>query len=285
MRVLKPTGNYFLNVGDSFASHRSGSDMEINISKEERLNSLIKRNSPKKEVKSNWFQEKQKLLIPHRIAIALQEKGFILRQDIVWVKKLFKYPEKESIGSCMPMPVKDRFNTAQEYIFHFVKSKKYYYDLSEVKSPIKNSSLTRAESPPSYSFRNESEINPFKSQEKGFNKLYEKIKNNYIDDDNSGRRTIMEANPTNCIMFKRENQITTKEVEHFAKFPKSLVEMLLLCGCPEQGVCLDPFIGSGTTIEVCLKNNRKFIGIELNPDFVKITEERIKPLMEQMKLI
>ena len=105
MRVLKKTGVMFLNLGDSYGTHRSEKDAEMNISNKDRLNSLITRNAPKKDVKSNWFREKQKLLIPHRIAIALQEKGFIIRDDIVWVKKLCVYPDKKSKGSTMPFPV------------------------------------------------------------------------------------------------------------------------------------------------------------------------------------
>ena len=129
MRVLKKEGVMFLNLGDSYATHRYGKDAEVNISNEEKLKVLVTRNSPRKGLKSNWFQEKQKLLIPHRIAIALQEKGFIIRDDICWVKKLVIYPNKESVGSTMPFPVKDRLLSATEYIFQITKSSRYYFKL------------------------------------------------------------------------------------------------------------------------------------------------------------
>ena len=92
MRVLKEDGVMFLNLGDSYATHRSGKDAEINISNKKRLKSLVTRNSHKKSLKSNWFQEKQKLLIPHRVAIALQDKGFLIGTNIVLFKKISNHP-------------------------------------------------------------------------------------------------------------------------------------------------------------------------------------------------
>jgi DNA modification methylase len=80
--------------------------------------------------------------------------------------------------------------------------------------------------------------------------------------------------------------ITTKghSFAHFAVYPEKLIEPLIKSGCPENGIVLDPFIGSGTTALVALKLNRKFIGIELNPEYIKIAEERIKPYREQKQL-
>ena len=161
MRVLKSTGNFFLNLGDSYATHKAGKDTEIRISKEKRLESLVTRNAPKKSLKSNWFQEKQKLLIPHRIAISLQDKGFIIRDDNVWVKKLTIFPDKESIGSTMPFPIKDRFSSSTEYIFHIVKSKRYYFNLESVKLPTKKSTIERAKYPLSSSFKRQVKNNPY----------------------------------------------------------------------------------------------------------------------------
>jgi site-specific DNA-methyltransferase (adenine-specific) len=58
-------------------------------------------------------------------------------------------------------------------------------------------------------------------------------------------------------------------------FPQKLVTPCVLCGCPEGGVVLDPFTGSGTTAVVAVKNRRKFIGCEINPEYVRIAEKRI----------
>jgi site-specific DNA-methyltransferase (adenine-specific) len=65
-------------------------------------------------------------------------------------------------------------------------------------------------------------------------------------------------------------------IAHFATFPQKLILPCVLSGCPENGIVLDPFMGSGTTALVAMKNLRKFIGCELNPEYVKIAEQRIK---------
>ena len=63
---------------------------------------------------------------------------------------------------------------------------------------------------------------------------------------------------------------------HFAVYPKKLIEPCILAGCPEGGTVLDPFTGSGTTAVVALENGRNFVGTELNPEYIKIAEARIK---------
>jgi DNA modification methylase len=64
-----------------------------------------------------------------------------------------------------------------------------------------------------------------------------------------------------------------------------LIETPIKAGCPEEGIVLDPFMGSGTTALVALQNNRKFIGIELNPEYIEIAEKRIEPLINQATLL
>jgi DNA modification methylase len=71
---------------------------------------------------------------------------------------------------------------------------------------------------------------------------------------------------------------------HFAVFPEELCETPIKAGCPEGGIVLDPFFGAGTTGLVALKQNKQFVGIELNKDYIKIAEARIKPYLEQEKL-
>jgi DNA modification methylase len=68
---------------------------------------------------------------------------------------------------------------------------------------------------------------------------------------------------------------------HFAVYPENLIQPCVLAGCPKWGVVFDPFTGSGTTAVVAMKNNRHYIGTELNPEYVKIAEERIKEAVPQ----
>lgn len=303
MRVLKPTGVMFLNLGDSYGSHRDSKSSSFNIVSKEKIDSLIVKNRGK----SGWFQEKQKLLIPHRIAIALQEKGLIIRDDITWLKKIVIYPDKESIGSCMPFPVLDKLLPATEYIFQIVKNKKYYFDLESVKTETKNSTIERAMRPLSSTYSRDINGNSY-VHHKGMESYYNKIKDNYIDDNDNARRTrtkenlcvgkedytnwsvkgidVSLANPTNALMFKRMNQNSKKaKQEHFASFPISLSDFFVKVGCPINGVVLDPFMGSGTTGLSALRNNRNFIGIELNPKFIEISYRRMKKYLEQRKLV
>lgn len=62
---------------------------------------------------------------------------------------------------------------------------------------------------------------------------------------------------------------------HFAAFPPKLALKCILAGCPEDGIVLDPFLGSGTTGLVATENSRRFIGIELNPEYCRLAAERI----------
>lgn len=63
---------------------------------------------------------------------------------------------------------------------------------------------------------------------------------------------------------------------HFATFPQKLIEPCILAGCPEEGTVIDPFFGSGTTGLVAKRLRRNCIGIELNEDYIKIAESRLK---------
>lgn len=78
--------------------------------------------------------------------------------------------------------------------------------------------------------------------------------------------------------------VSTKAVKeaHFATFPEKLIEPCILAGCPENGVVLDPFFGSGTTGRVSARLNRRYLGIELNPEYIKISDKRTDNIQLQM---
>lgn len=122
-KVLKDSGSLWLNIGDSYyggsgcAYDGSGGVGAKNKVKNTQRTDLHKHKSP-------WMQTKQKLLMPHRVAIAMQDDGWILRNDVVWHKP-----------SHMPSSVQDRLTNSFEYLFHFVMKKKYYYDLDAIREP------------------------------------------------------------------------------------------------------------------------------------------------------
>jgi DNA modification methylase len=206
-RVLKSTGTFWLNMGDT-------------------------------------YRNKQALLIPHKVAIALQNDGWIIRQDIVWAKT-----------NPMPEPAKDRCVRAHEYIFLLSKNKKYYFDYEAIQEPVANPKRTNYVSG---------------SRPNGKNK-------DRNDNDKSQREK-------NIIYTKRNKRsVWTTSVKaypeaHFAVYPPDLIETCILAGCPQDGIVLDPFAGSGTTGGVAEKYNRDSIMIELNPEYAKIIPRRIREI-------
>jgi DNA modification methylase len=151
--------------------------------------------------------------------------------------------------NCMPSSVKDRFTVDFEKIFFFVKSKKYWF---ETQKENEESICTRKRKT---AFR--------------------------LQNENNNDIIITVGRNKRCVW-----KITTKPYKeaHFAVFPKELCETPIKAGCPCRGVILDPFMGSGTTGIVALTQNKKFIGIDLNPNYVEIAKKRLKPYLEQQKL-
>jgi DNA modification methylase len=176
--------------------------------------------------------------IPWRVAFALQSDGWYLRQDIIWNKP-----------SPMPESVRDRCTKAHEYIFLLSKGPRYYFDKDAISEP--------AGTP--------GKFNGSLAEKSGAN-----------GDRNDGGRAGI---PGDGKRNKRSVwTVTSKPFKgaHFATFPPELILPCILAGCPENGTVLDPFVGSGTTIQVALQNNRNAVGIELNPDYVKLIEKRLE---------
>ena len=185
--------------------------------------------------------------IPWRVAFALQEDGWYLRSDIIWHK-----------NNCMPSPVKDRPTSSHEYIFLLSKSQKYYYDHEAIYEPLIN---------PNRKDEGESGFGGLKhtsQPDKTTNSTY------------SGRKF-----DASKLKGKNKRDVWIVPTAHYkgshvAVYPPKLIEPCILAGCPDAGTVLDPFSGSGTTGVVSLQNGKKYIGIELNPEYVKLSEERIK---------
>jgi DNA modification methylase len=215
-RILKPSGSYWLNIGDSYYS-KSGSGQGSNFlethQKYDGGDGKLKAKHQQVRGKFNdgaWLQPKQRLLIPHRIAIGLQESGWILRNDIIWHKP-----------SCMPSSVQDRLSNTYEYFFHFVKQPKYFYDLDALRVPYKENSIERSKKPVNtYNWHNLSKVELCEGQSKT---------------DVAGKK-IAELNP----LGKNPGDvwdITNNgfELGHFAVFPKELIRPCIKATCPKEG--------------------------------------------------
>jgi DNA modification methylase len=185
--------------------------------------------------------------IPWRVAFALQSDGWWLRQDIIWHKP-----------NPMPESVTDRCTKAHEYIFLLSKSERYYYDHEVIKSPVKQDWGTRDRTNGKY--QNEGTgLQPHG----GLDVSYE----------TANKRSVW--------------TVATKPYAeaHFAVYPPSLIEPCILAGCPVGGTVFDPFTGSGTTALVALTNNRSYIGTELNPEYIRIAENRLSAIQPKMELV
>ena len=166
--------------------------------------------------------------------------SWIMRNLCIWHKP-----------NCMPSSVKDRFTVDFEQVQFFVKSKKYYFE-------------TQYE--PHTRLWDENNGGNLSS---GIHKKGGEMVNQ--------NRDMPMPNPEGrnkrCVW-----KITTQPYSeaHFATFPEELCITPIKAGCPEGGVVLDPFSGAGTTCMVAKKLDRQYIGIELNPDYIKIAEKRIE---------
>ena len=249
-RVLRSDGTLWLNIGDSYKPAGKGAmkagfneryfGKKFESDKQSAEENHLDRSSFKADVK-----DKELVGIPWRLAFALSDDGWYLRQDIIWAKP-----------NVMPESVRDRCTKSHEYLFLMTKSPKYYYDHISIKEPVSEVSLKRAQS--SWKTKRPSA----KAGESG------------IDVDKMGERFVNPAGRNKRDVWF----IPTASFKgaHFAVMPERLVEPCVLAGCPEGGVVLDPFFGSGTVGVVAKKHNRGYIGIELNPEYARIARDRIE---------
>jgi DNA modification methylase len=205
----------------------------------------------------SYASGKQLLGIPWRVAFALQADGWYLRQDIIWHKP-----------NPMPESVTDRCTKAHEYIFLLSKSERYYYDNEAVREPVSQSSLKRAE------YKWDCDRPSTKNASMGGDGIHvEKMGTRFVNPEGRNRRSVW--------------TVATKPYAeaHFAVYPPKLIEPCILAGCPVDGTVFDPFNGSGTTGYVALCNNRHYIGTELNPEYVALTDKRLSAIQPKMNLV
>ena len=189
---------------------------------------------------------------PWRVALALQDDGWILRSDIIWYKP-----------NAMPSSVKNRPTTDHEYIFLFAKSADYYYDADAIREPH----VTFSEN----------------SKMKGGRNHFGKRGGTPEAGKNAGNANLHTARWDQAFHEKGRNKRTVWEMPlskfpdaHFAVFPDKLIEPCILAGSAAGDVVLDPFIGSGTTALVALRNKRHFIGIDLSDKYAEMAAERVR---------
>lgn len=309
---LKKEGTLWVNLGDTYGGTKQGNTDAKNPNVNTK--SFTKR--------THGTPNKSLVGIPFRFALAMINKGWILRNTIIWHKP-----------NAMPASAKDRFTVDFEYLFFFSQNKKYFFE--QQFEPMKQISIDRAK----YAWAKEG------SKSRGYHEYCGLNREEYPELNPLGRnmRTVWE--------------ISTKSYSgaHFAVFPEELIETPIKAGCPKSvcikcgtpmkivyneeriptrpgnsagsgksgtkedpnqslhvsdlskyrqkivrtavkytfcgcnagyksGVVLDPFMGSGTTAVVALKQEKKYIGIELNSDYIKLADERIEPYRRKIRL-
>jgi DNA modification methylase len=253
-RVLKKDGTLWLNLGDSYAAQRGGTSMPA-----ETLAGGVGGKGDKaahrghdgaaghahRNASNIGLKHKDLIGIPWRVAFALQSYGWYLRQDIIWHKP-----------NPMPESVTDRCTKAHEYIFLLSKSDRYFYDNESIKEESK-------------------------SQSKGI-----RFGGNKYGDNTDIKYATRSGNVSKEYLMSNKRSVWTVNTKpykgaHFAVYPTELIRPCVLAGSRPGDVVLDPFNGSGTTGFVSIEERRKYIGIDINPEYLAIAEARIKSAQVQ----
>ena len=254
-KVLKDDGTVWLNLGDSYyGGGWKGASLNKNSGDIQKAHKGTHcGESIKHDPKHPIIKTKDLVGIPWRVAFALQADGWYLRQDIIWHKP-----------NPMPESVTDRCTKSHEYIFLLSKSAKYFYDADAIREPLAASTL------------NDIRIGCKSSRPNS--KAHELVKQGAHGSGGIGDPTKTRAELTNLAGRNKRSvwKINTQPYKeaHFAVFPEELPTLCIKAGSDEGDVVLDPFFGSGTTGWVAQRLGRKWIGIELNPEYIKIAEKR-----------
>lgn len=289
-RVLRDDGTLWLNLGDSYNSSPPGNKnpmsksglngAQTSESYRARLEDTQQRQQEHRGLVAG-LKPKDLIGIPWRVAFALQADGWWLRQDIIWHKP-----------NPMPESVRDRCTKAHEYVFLLSKSERYFWDAEAMKEPANLTGKGNANG-----FRGGAYVNNSTFDNAAGGNLTQRGNVGARSKRDSFKREAskrVEVIPGQTVGTHRpdrpESQYDTEtrnrrsvwtvatrpyKGAHFATFPPALIEPCILAGAPFDGVVLDPFTGSGTTAAVALQHGRRFIGCELNPDYIQLAEARI----------
>jgi len=221
--ALRPDGTLWLNLGDTYRDH-------------------------------------QLLGIPWRVALALQESGWLLRSEIIWHKP-----------NAMPSSVKTRPTVAHETVFLFAKQPDYYYNADAIREPH----VTFTE----------------QSKMRGGRNHFGKAGGTPERGKNQGNSNLHDARWDQAFHPLGRNKRTVWSIPlgkfrgaHFAVFPHDLVKLCLLASTPEKALVLDPFMGSGTTALVAQEFGRHYLGFELVPDYAQMAQERLQNIQQRLLL-
>lgn len=236
--ILSDDGTLWVNLGDSYYNYRPGKGQRVVANSIASQKASEFEHSAKRGNKLDGYKEKDLMGMPWRLAFALQDFGWYLRQDIIWSKP-----------NPMPESVKDRCTKSHEYIFLLSKKPHYFFDSDSIKEKAHTTDDSNRD-------RDNSRLNntPGRTRMAGLKTNHYEMKN---------KRSVWSIN--------------TKPYSgaHFAVYPEELVEPMILAGSRVGDIVLDPFFGSGTTGQVAQNLGRKWIGCELNKEYESLQNERL----------
>lgn len=278
-RVLRDDGTLWLNIGDSYAgswgaqSRPNGNDIKSTIGGGSMLSARQIMAHPKRTLTGSLkntpgIKAKDLVGIPWMLAFALRADGWYLRQDIIWSKP-----------NPMPESVRDRCTKAHEYLFLLTKSDRYYFDGDAIAEPLAGSSVERL-SQLTLDLQVGSDRVPGKTNGNMKAVMPRCYKGSTFTRGKTAKENVGQGLRSELTKRNRRSvwTVTTKPYKgaHFATFPHDLISPCILAGSRPNDIVLDPFMGSGTTAMVALRHGRRYLGCELNSDYKKLIEGRIK---------
>ena len=258
-RVLRPDGTFWLNLGDSYCAYKGAKYNNTQGNITHNCLSSSKMSTGNVDIgtpHTSGFKTKDKMMIPARVAMALQSDGWYLRSDIIWQKP-----------SAMPESVKDRPTRSYENLYLLTKSARYYYNADAIREPIKESSKKRD----SYGYNKAfvaRHTNPNEKRE--CSDTHDK----FLNPKGRNKRDVWTINSAS---FKGA---------HFAVMPSKMVETAIKASTPEDEECfvLDPFSGVATVGVVAIQLGHRYLGIELSENYAEMGENRLKSELSKVAL-
>jgi len=250
-RVLRPHGSCYVNLGDSYCRNPGQQDQSGKTGiKTFKYNYNFKH----KKNYGSAYKAKSLVQIPSRFGIEMTNRGWILRNEIIWHKP-----------SCLPASVQDRYTVDFEKMFFFTKNPKYYFkqQIEETKDSLQRNKRTVWH------------INTASFKDAHFAVYPPNLLESPIDASCPEFVDKKTGKPRERVIEKNQDKVTTY---HDTGYQDGRDDSEF-----EPGIVLDPFFGSGTTAQVAMSQDKDWVGIELNSDYEEISVKRLKPKIVEKK--
>ncbi|WP_186250785.1 DNA-methyltransferase [Burkholderia gladioli] len=313
-QLLADDGTAWVNMGDAYAGSwgaqgRTGQMSDRSVISAQQIAAAQHRSSGTGSRERTGLKPKDLMGQPWRLAFALQDAGWYLRQDIIWHKP-----------NPMPESVRDRCTKAHEYLFLLSKSEKYFYDFDAMQEPTNGTAHPRGPGNRHHAaadafaagdvhHRTKSGLVAYAERQRaagvnpkartpsgwdtgpgdhrgnvgrypgngvGFGRGYDAVTKPRVKQNESFSAVVTETVTTRNRRSVWNIPTQSFAGAHFATFPEALVEPCVLAGSRPGDVVFDPFFGSGTVGQVAQRLGRRFLGCELNPDYEPLQRDRLR---------